>query len=193
MPLERVLGPEVGAIYADLHREHGVDLLSARRHSRRFEGDGRVERVRLADGDADRLRLRRRRRRRRRRGPRSPRRPGIDGRQRRRSSTSSSRRASPASSRPATSPTPTTRSTASGCASSTGRTRSTRARPPRGDARQAAGVRRSCPYFFSDQYDVGMEYTGYATRVGRGRVPRRPAAREFIAFWLRDGPRGRRR
>ena len=29
------------------------------------------------------------------------------------------------------------------------------------------------PYFFSDQYDVGMEYSGYAPRLGRGRVPRR--------------------
>jgi len=43
------------------------------------------------------------------------------------------------------------------------------------------------PYFFSDQYEVGMEYTGYATEwdqvVFRGDVE----AREFIAFWLRDG------
>ena len=27
VPLERVLGPEVGAVYRDLHREHGVQLL----------------------------------------------------------------------------------------------------------------------------------------------------------------------
>ena len=43
------------------------------------------------------------------------------------------------------------------------------------------------PYFFSDQYDVGMEYTGYATSwdevVFRGDT----VAREFIAFWLEDG------
>ena len=43
------------------------------------------------------------------------------------------------------------------------------------------------PYFFSDQYDVGMEYAGYATEwdevVFRGDVD----AREFIAFWLKDG------
>ena len=40
------------------------------------------------------------------------------------------------------------------------------------------------PYFFSDQYDVGMEYAGYATEwdevVFRGDVD----GREFIAFWL---------
>jgi 3-phenylpropionate/trans-cinnamate dioxygenase ferredoxin reductase subunit len=45
------------------------------------------------------------------------------------------------------------------------------------------------PYFFSDQYDLGMEYAGYAPPgrydkvVFRGDLP----GREFIAFWLRDG------
>ena len=45
------------------------------------------------------------------------------------------------------------------------------------------------PYFFSDQYDLGMEYAGYVEPGGydqvvfRGDVPRR----EFIAFWLADG------
>jgi 3-phenylpropionate/trans-cinnamate dioxygenase ferredoxin reductase subunit len=43
------------------------------------------------------------------------------------------------------------------------------------------------PYFFSDQYDVGMEYAGHSapgdTVVFRGDR----ATREFIAFWLRDG------
>jgi 3-phenylpropionate/trans-cinnamate dioxygenase ferredoxin reductase subunit len=41
------------------------------------------------------------------------------------------------------------------------------------------------PYFFTDQYDLGMEYTGLAEGelVVRGDVD----AREFVAFWLRDG------
>jgi 3-phenylpropionate/trans-cinnamate dioxygenase ferredoxin reductase component len=43
------------------------------------------------------------------------------------------------------------------------------------------------PYFFSDQYDLGMEYTGWAPAwddvVTRGDV----AGREFIAFWRLDG------
>jgi 3-phenylpropionate/trans-cinnamate dioxygenase ferredoxin reductase subunit len=42
------------------------------------------------------------------------------------------------------------------------------------------------PYFYSDQYDLGMEFSGqpdgYARVVTRGDV----AAREFVAFWL-DG------
>jgi len=42
------------------------------------------------------------------------------------------------------------------------------------------------PYFFSDQYDLGMEYSGYVEPEGydevvfRGDVDRR----EFVAFWL---------
>jgi 3-phenylpropionate/trans-cinnamate dioxygenase ferredoxin reductase subunit len=44
------------------------------------------------------------------------------------------------------------------------------------------------PYFFSDQYDVGMEYTGYARTWDRVVFRGDPATREFIAFWL-DGDR----
>jgi 3-phenylpropionate/trans-cinnamate dioxygenase ferredoxin reductase subunit len=45
------------------------------------------------------------------------------------------------------------------------------------------------PYFYTDQFDLGMEYSGYgpltrgATVVYRGNR----AGREFIAFWLADG------
>jgi 3-phenylpropionate/trans-cinnamate dioxygenase ferredoxin reductase subunit len=43
------------------------------------------------------------------------------------------------------------------------------------------------PYFFSDQYDLGMEYVGLGTPgddlVVRGDLD----AREFVAFWHRDG------
>jgi 3-phenylpropionate/trans-cinnamate dioxygenase ferredoxin reductase subunit len=40
------------------------------------------------------------------------------------------------------------------------------------------------PYFFSDQYDVGMEYAGYARDWDRVVFRGDPASREFIAFWL---------
>ena len=40
------------------------------------------------------------------------------------------------------------------------------------------------PYFFSDQYDVGMEYTGFARAWDRVVFRGDPATREFIAFWL---------
>jgi hypothetical protein len=44
------------------------------------------------------------------------------------------------------------------------------------------------PFFYSDQYDLGLEYRGVAdpeadTLVVRGEIK----TREFIAFWLRDG------
>ncbi len=48
-PLERVLGAEVGAIFADLHREHGVDLrTSATVTGIESAGDGAL--VLLGDG-----------------------------------------------------------------------------------------------------------------------------------------------
>ncbi|GHF43046.1 MULTISPECIES: NAD(P)/FAD-dependent oxidoreductase [Streptomyces] len=45
------------------------------------------------------------------------------------------------------------------------------------------------PYFFSDQYDVGLEYSGYAPPGSYDQVVIRGDAgkREFIAFWLREG------
>jgi 3-phenylpropionate/trans-cinnamate dioxygenase ferredoxin reductase subunit len=45
------------------------------------------------------------------------------------------------------------------------------------------------PYFFSDQYDLGMEYTGYVPPGTGDRVVFRGdvGKREFIAFWLAGG------
>ena len=40
------------------------------------------------------------------------------------------------------------------------------------------------PYFFSDQYETGMEYTGLARTWDRVVFRGDPASREFIAFWL---------
>jgi NADPH-dependent 2,4-dienoyl-CoA reductase/sulfur reductase-like enzyme len=47
------------------------------------------------------------------------------------------------------------------------------------------------PYFFSDQYDLGMEYVGHATREATARVVVRGDVdkREFVAFWLDDQDR----
>jgi 3-phenylpropionate/trans-cinnamate dioxygenase ferredoxin reductase subunit len=45
------------------------------------------------------------------------------------------------------------------------------------------------PFFFSDQYDLGLEYSGFVDDVAAPdvRVAYRgdPGSREFIAFWLR--------
>jgi 3-phenylpropionate/trans-cinnamate dioxygenase ferredoxin reductase subunit len=49
VPLERVLGEEVGRVLADLHVAHGVDL-HPRDRLQAFEGDGRVQRAVTANG-----------------------------------------------------------------------------------------------------------------------------------------------
>ncbi|MGI5425617.1 NAD(P)/FAD-dependent oxidoreductase [Streptomyces sp. CA-179760] len=45
------------------------------------------------------------------------------------------------------------------------------------------------PYFFSDQYDLGMEYSGWAPPGTYDQVVIRGDAgkREFIAFWVKEG------
>jgi NADPH-dependent 2,4-dienoyl-CoA reductase/sulfur reductase-like enzyme len=48
------------------------------------------------------------------------------------------------------------------------------------------GEYRELPYFFSDQYDLGMEYLGHVSSDARVVVRGDRAAREFVAFWL-DG------
>jgi 3-phenylpropionate/trans-cinnamate dioxygenase ferredoxin reductase subunit len=56
--------------------------------------------------------------------------------------------------------------------------------------RNAAGEHETydrVPYFFSDQYDLGMEYVGHAAQGDAVAVRGDLGAREFIAFWHRDG------
>jgi len=43
------------------------------------------------------------------------------------------------------------------------------------------------PYFYSDQYDLGMEYNGYADDWDRVVVRKGTSVLEFVAFWLKDG------
>lgn len=43
------------------------------------------------------------------------------------------------------------------------------------------------PYFFSDQYDVGMEYSGHAPKWDEVVFRGDRGGGEFIAFWPRDG------
>jgi hypothetical protein len=51
-----------------------------------------------------------------------------------------------------------------------------------------AGYQR-LPYFFSDQYDLDMEYTGHVEPGGYDQVVLRRdvQGREFLAFWLNQG------
>jgi 3-phenylpropionate/trans-cinnamate dioxygenase ferredoxin reductase subunit len=45
------------------------------------------------------------------------------------------------------------------------------------------------PYFYTDQYDLGMEYSGYVAPGGYDEVVFRgdKARREFVVFWLKQG------
>jgi 3-phenylpropionate/trans-cinnamate dioxygenase ferredoxin reductase subunit len=57
-------------------------------------------------------------------------------------------------------------------------------------ARAMLGERTSddeLPYFFSDQYNAGMEYSGYAPSWDEVVLRGDPAAGEFMAFWMLDG------
>jgi 3-phenylpropionate/trans-cinnamate dioxygenase ferredoxin reductase component len=51
LPNERIFGPEIGAFYRDVHTQHGAELLLGD-GVESFEGDGAVSRVRTAGGRA---------------------------------------------------------------------------------------------------------------------------------------------
>jgi 3-phenylpropionate/trans-cinnamate dioxygenase ferredoxin reductase subunit len=44
------------------------------------------------------------------------------------------------------------------------------------------------PYFYTDQFDLGMEYSGYGPLTRGAKIVYRGnrEKREFIAFWIRD-------
>ena len=182
VPLEGVLGPELGAIYRDVHADHGV-ALHLGTGVEAIEGAGRAERVRTSDGtvlEADAVVL----------GvgvaPRTQLAEGVldvdNG-----ILVDASLRAS-----------------ADGVFAAGdvanhdhplfGRLRvehwANALEQGPSAARAMLGqdaVYDRVPYFFSDQYDVGMEYAGHSAPGDEVVFRGDPAAREFIAFWLRDG------
>jgi 3-phenylpropionate/trans-cinnamate dioxygenase ferredoxin reductase subunit len=183
VPLERVLGREVGGIYAEIHRDQGVELLTGQ-GVEAFEGSDRVEAVRLADGrrvECDfvvvgigvtpcielavvaGLSVEN----------------GIVTNEHLETSASGIFAAGDVAN--AWHPFYERRLRVEHWANALNQP-ATAASAMVG---KAAAYDR-LPYFFSDQYEVGMEYTGYATEwdqvVFRGDVE----AREFIAFWLKD-------
>ena len=183
-PLERVLGPELGRIYRDIHEDHGVRFLAGTGVTE-FAGSGAVEAVVTDSGeriDADLVVV----------GagvlPRTAlaeaaRIPTDDG--------------------ILTGPSLETEAPGIFAAGDVANAfhpfygRRIRVEHWANARRQGAAAARSMlgqsvefdeiPYFFSDQYDVGMEYTGFAPEsdwiVYRGDIDKR----EFIAFWMKDG------
>jgi 3-phenylpropionate/trans-cinnamate dioxygenase ferredoxin reductase subunit len=182
-PLEGVLGPELGGFFGDVHRAEGVNLLTGARVER-IEGAGRAEAVALADGtliacdavllavgvapetslaeeaglDVD---------------------DGILVDDRLRTSAPDVFAAGDAANRP-----------------SARYGRRVRVEHWANALEQGPAAARSMldrgepfdelPYFFTDQYDVGMEYVGLHSRSDRVVIRGTPEERKLHAFWLAE-------
>jgi len=183
VPLERVLGPEVGAIYPDVHRDHGVELLLGT-GVEGFEGDGSVRGVKTGDGrtiECDfavvgigvvpRVGLAE--------GAGVKTDNGIVVDQALETSTPGVYAAGDVAN--AWHPFYERHIRIEHWANALNQGPAA-ARAMLG---QAVAYER-IPYFFSDQYDVGMEYSGFATEWDEVVFRGDPASREFIAFWLRE-------
>jgi 3-phenylpropionate/trans-cinnamate dioxygenase ferredoxin reductase component len=181
VPLERVLGREVGAIYRDLHSDHGVQMLMATAVEG-FEGERAVERVRTRDGrtiDCDLVVV------------------GIGAQPRTELAAGAHLRVDDGiivdryleSSVPgifaagdvakAHHPAHAQWIRVEHWANALNQGR-VAARNMLGQA----DVYDRVPYFFSDQYDVGMEYSGFARTWDHLVFRGDPASHEFVVFWL---------
>jgi 3-phenylpropionate/trans-cinnamate dioxygenase ferredoxin reductase component len=182
LPLERVLGPEVGQIYLDLHRDHGIEFLSETTVER-FDGEGSVERVRTRDGasiETEFVVV----------GIGVAPRTGLvetAGLQIDNGVLVDERLESSVPGVFAAGDVANAHHPFYGRPLRVEHWANALNQGPAA-ARAMLGKQDSyeeIPYFFSDQYDTGMEYSGYATEwdevVFRGDI----AAREFVAFWLK--------
>lgn len=183
VPLERVLGAEVGAIYGEVHLEHGVELLPETRIAA-LEGAGKVERVRTEDGrviDCDAVVV------------------GIGARPRTELAAAAGLAVDNGVLVDGRLQTSDPGIFAVGDVANhlhplLGRLRiehwDNARRQGRAAARPMLGADdpyERIPYFFSDQYDVGMEYAGHATSWDNLVFRGDPASRQFIVFWLLEG------
>jgi 3-phenylpropionate/trans-cinnamate dioxygenase ferredoxin reductase component len=181
VPLERVLGAEVGAIYRDIHADHGVRMLLGT-GVEAFEGDGAVERVRTGDGrelECDVVVI----------GVGVQPRTGLAAEagiavengvlvdEHLQTSVPGVFAAGDVAN--AQHPFYGSRIRVEHWANALNQGPAA-ARNMLGEAVPYERL----PYFFSDQYDVGMEYTGLARNWDRVVFRGDPAMREFIAFWL---------
>jgi 3-phenylpropionate/trans-cinnamate dioxygenase ferredoxin reductase subunit len=184
VPLERVLGPEAGAIYRDIHTDHGVQLRLGT-GVEAFEGDEAVERVRTSDGRViacDLVVV------------------GVGVQPRVQLAEQAEiavdngilvdehlRTSAPGV------------FAAGDVANAHHPFYGERIRVEHWANALNQGPAAACnmlgqsvpyerlPYFFSDQYDVGMEYSGFARSWDRVVFRGDPQGREFVAFWLADG------
>lgn len=185
-PLLRVLGPELGAFFADLHREHGVDLRTGV-GVEAFEGSaGRVTGVRAAGEvvPADVVLV----------GVGAAPNVGLAAR--------AGLATDPAGGIPVDEHLRTADPAVLAAgdvaqAHNTALGHSLRVEHWDNAIRQGALAARSIlgqdavhdwqPYFYTDQYDLGMEYVGYADSDDSVVIRGDRGTREIVAFWLRDG------
>src|SRR6185503_678288 len=183
-PLTQTLGATLGSFYADLHAEHGIRL-RMNRSIGHIEGDGRVERIVLADGeriDADLVVF------------------GVGVAPRTALAEAAGLEVGNGilvdqrlqTSAPGV-------FAAGDVANALNLRYGHRLRVEHwANARDQAAIAAramlgkpaafsALPYFFSDQYDVGMEYRGAAAAGDELVVRGDMRSREVIAFWLRDG------
>jgi 3-phenylpropionate/trans-cinnamate dioxygenase ferredoxin reductase component len=183
VPLERVMGAEVGAVYRDIHTDHGVRMLM-RTGVEAFEGDGAVERVRTSDGrslDCDFVVV------------------GVGVEPRIQLAAQAGIAVDNGVLVDEHLQTSAPRVFAAGDIANAYHPfygERIRVEHWANALNQGPAVARNMlgrsapyerlPYFFSDQYEVGMEYTGFARDWDRVLFRGDPAGREFIAFWLVD-------
>ena len=186
VPLRRVLGDEIGGVFADLHRDHGVAFRFGA-GIRGFAGRDRVESVLLADGTslpadtvvvgvgvrpdttlAERAGL--------------PVADGIPVDERLRTTDPHVHAAGDVASvaHPLLGGRVRVEHWANALHSGPAAARAMLGEPVSYDR---------LPYFYTDQYDLGMEYTGHAPPGAADRlvVRGRLADREFVAFWTAGG------
>ena len=184
VPLERVLGPEVGGIYGEIHRDHGVRTLMGT-GVEAFEGDGKVERVRTSDGqvlDCDFVVV------------------GIGVQPRTELGAQAGLTVGDGILVDERLQTSAPGVFAAGDVAG-------HQHPFYGERirvehwanalNQGPAAARAMlggeapydelPYFFSDQYDIGMEYSGYAPAWDEVVLRGEPVSAGFMAFWIRDG------
>jgi 3-phenylpropionate/trans-cinnamate dioxygenase ferredoxin reductase subunit len=183
VPLERVLGAELGAVYGDVHTDHGVRMLM-KTGVEAFEGEGAIERVRTNDGqvlECDFVVV------------------GVGVQPRTHLAVQAGlaidngilvdehlRTSAPGV-------------FAAGDVANAQHPfygESVRVEHWANALHQGPAAARNMlgeadaydrlPYFFSDQYDVGMEYSGFAREWDRVVFRGDPASREFIAFWMAE-------
>ncbi len=184
VPLQRVLGPTVGTVFRDLHADHGVELRLGTGVAA-VRGAGRVEAVELTDGRVE---------------PADVVVVGIGVRPRLELAADAGLALDDGIAVDAHLRTSAPDVYAAGDVAAAEHPRLRRRvrvehwanalNQGRTAGRNAAGAQEvydRLPYFFSDQFDLGLEYVGLGDPTDDVVLSGDVAARKFVALWVRDG------